>query len=77
MSVIDSIIKANKEGRKVVWPGTEKSDIELEQCSRCHEMHEYLSWSGYCDTCEDDMNSRTYDEEYIEAAQPVSPYKRK
>ena len=74
MSVVDAIIKANQEGRKVIWPG-------MAECMRCNIQvpEDELSWDDLCEICHDDMHTPwpSSAKAYIEAAQPVFPFKRK
>lgn len=53
MSIIETIIKANQEGRKIVWPSAPK----FEQCIRCNESYlvDTLDRYNYCEHCHDDM----------------------
>jgi len=69
MSIIDAIIKANKEGRKVEWPSTLT-------CIRCNEpvSEDVISRDDLCEHCYDDLHTPwPAREAYIEAAQPVNP----
>lgn len=66
MSVIDAIIKANKEGRKVEWPGAPK----MATCQRCNENlpEEDMKFDGAMDLCEhcyDDLHTPWPPQSYI------------
>lgn len=53
MSIIETIIKANKEGRKVEWPSAPK----LSECIKCYMKHPKNEMMyNYCIECWENLS---------------------